>query len=846
MDNLSYDDGRRSPRSRWLRLLPGVSGSCCRHGNSHPNEPRQGKPLAARWLLAGWAGGALLAWFLPWPLLVASGLGADDGAWPVRIMAHALALGVVAAALWARRKGRNGPALLAMALAGALHTLVPVGALLGQTPTFNDRVDCHLEGAVVGLVDDRADRRRFTFAIQAAEPADHGNDRAGSICRQLPSGGRLKLSDYTPPDERGGLVAGTRYALTARLKPLRGHANPGGFDYRRYLFRHQILATGYLRDRQPQALGAANGWRARVDRWRAGARERLKSGLAAVAAPDDSLEAGAALLHGLALGDRGELSDEQWELLLASGTNHLLAISGLHVGMVAALAAWWLRMLWGRLSISRGMPAQRVAALAAVIAAWGYALIAGLSIPTLRAALMLTVLLLGVLMQRRWRLLDLWLIAFVLVLAIDPFAPLGMGFWLSFAAVLLIIVLVRGRDALWRPWELLRLQWLLTLGLLPLTWGLFDRVAFASLPANLVAVPLVSMLITPLALLSLGLATISPALAAWPIWLINALGAGLFAVLDWLVDIFPDSNHGAPGGLTLGLFALGVIWLGLPRRFPGRWLAVLLLLPAILVGTSRPVAGEFEAVVLDVGQGAAVLLRTAHHDLLYDAGPRHGRFDTGEAIVLPALRAVGVTRLDRIVISHAAMDHAGGLASIRQAFPGATVIGLSGDRFAGSGEGRECRHGERWRLDGVVFTLLRAPLGSANDRSCVLRVEGASGSLLLTGDIEAAAEHWLLRHARVNVDAVLVPHHGSASSSTPAFVEATGARHALVSAGFLNRWDHPRDSVVARWHASGASVWRTDRHGALWIESGELRTERSERWPFAWRRPTAMPGVESP
>ncbi|MFW6020947.1 MAG: DNA internalization-related competence protein ComEC/Rec2 [Guyparkeria sp.] len=681
-----------------------------------------------------------------------------------------------------------------------------------------------------------------------AGPADPRDALAARVCRQLPVGGHLKLSDYSPTAERVELASGLRYALVARIKPLRGHANPGGFDYRRYLFRHRVLATGYLREHQPDRLGAASGWRAQIDRWRHGARERLQASLDALpgsSGPTESLEAGAALLHGLALGDRGELSDRQWELLLASGTNHLLAISGLHVGMVAAIAAWWVRALWGRLSISRGVPAQRVAALVAVVAAWGYALIAGLSIPTLRAALMLTILLLGVLTQRRWRLLDLWLIAFVLVVAIDPFAPLDMGFWLSFAAVLLIIILVRGRDALWRPWEMLRLQWLLTLGLLPLTWGLFDRIAFASLPANLVAVPLVSMLITPLALLGLFAAGISPAIATWPIWLINELGTVLFMVLAWLVDVFPDSNHGAPGGLALGLFALGVLWLGLPRRFPGRWLAILLLLPAILVGPARPPIGAFEAVVLDVGQGAAVLLRTAHHDLLYDAGPRHGRFDTGEAIVLPALRALGVKSLDRIVISHAATDHAGGLASVRRVFPQAIVIGsVDGgvDVPAGSSD---CRHGDDWVLDGVRFVSLRAPRGSTNDRSCVLRVTGRSGTLLLTGDIESAGERWLVRHARLKAETVVVPHHGSASSSTSAFVEATGAENAVVSVGFLNRWGHPREDVVARWRAAGASVRRTDRQGALYIERGVVRSERSERWPFPWRRPaipTGSPG----
>ncbi|MFP4462769.1 MAG: DNA internalization-related competence protein ComEC/Rec2 [Guyparkeria sp.] len=817
-----------------------------------PVDPPGGSTprVGARWLLLAWAAGALLAWFVPWPLAQGSGLAGEIGPWSMP-KGWLLALGLVTAALVVRWRVRASPAtrganlslalatVLPVAMAGVLHTLVPVGTLLAQTPVFDQRVDCRLDGTIVGLVDERADRRRFTLSIQGAGPADPRDALAARVCRQLPVGGHLKLSDYSPTDERVELAAGLRYAFVARIKPLRGHANPGGFDYRRYLFRHRVLATGYLRERQPNGLGAAPGWRAQVDRWRHGARERLQASLNAVpgsSGAPESLEAGAALLHGLALGDRGELSDRQWELLLASGTNHLLAISGLHVGMVAAIAAWWVRALWGRLSISRGVPAQRVAALVAVVAAWGYALIAGLSIPTLRAALMLTILLLGVLTQRRWRLLDLWLIAFVLVVAIDPFAPLDMGFWLSFAAVLLIILLVRGRDALWRPWEMLRLQWLLTLGLLPLTWGLFDRIAFASLPANLVAVPLVSMLITPLALLGLFAAGISPAIATWPIWLINELGTVLFTVLAWLVDVFPDSNHGAPGGLALGLFALGVLWLGFPRRFPGRWLAILLLLPAMLVGPARPSIGTFEAVVLDVGQGASVLLRTAHHDLLYDAGPRHGRFDTGEAIVLPALRALGVESLDRIVISHAAMDHAGGLASIRQAFPQAEVVGLSSERFGVAEQAVPCRHGEEWRLDGVRFSLMRAPRGSDNDRSCVLRVAGRSESLLLTGDLEAAGEQWLLRHARVDAETVLVPHHGSATSSTAAFIEATGASHAVVSAGFLNRWGHPRDSVVARWQAAGASVWRTDYDGALSIRDGEVHAERLDRWPFAWRR----------
>lgn len=808
-------------------------------GRSLEPSRRPDRPAAARWLLVSWAAGALLAWFVPWPVLVAT------SPWSTPL-AHAVSLGLAVLAVAGWRRRRPAFAVLAITVAGALHTLVPVAGQVERTPIFGERVDCRLEGVVVGLVDDRADRRRFGLLVHAAGPAESDDALAGQICGGLPTDGRLELSDYTPPDERVELVAGNRYVLEARLKPLRGHANPGGFDYRRYLFRHGVVATGYLRERQPADFGPVPGWGAQVDRWRHAARARLRASLDALETTGESPAAGGALLHGLALGDRDELSERQWELLLASGTNHLLAISGLHVGMVAALAAWLLRAVWGRFPISRAVPAQRVAALGAVLAAWAYALIAGMSIPTLRAALMLSVLLLGVLMQRRWRLLDLWLLAFVLVLALDPFAPLDMGFWLSFAAVLLIIVMVRGRDSLWRPWEMLRLQWLLTLGLLPLTWGLFDRVAFAALPANLLAVPLVSMLITPLALLTLFLAVIDPAIASWPVRLIDWLGSGLFATLDWLVALFPDSNHAPPGALALGLLALGVIWLGLPRRFPGRAVAIVLLLPAILTGPARPAPGQFEAVVLDVGQGAAVLLRTENHDLLYDAGPRRGRFDTGESIVLPALRTLGVSRLDRIVVSHDAMDHAGGLGSVRRAYPQATVVGVSAHRSVGAADTRKCRHGERWVLDGVEFELSRAPRGSSNDRSCVLRVAGRSGAVLLTGDIEAAAEHWLRRHARLDADVVLVPHHGSTTSSTTAFVETVDARHALVSAGFLNHWGHPRDEVVDRWRAAEVTVWRTDRHGALSVRDGEVGAQRSARWPFAWRRPTVPTGTFSP
>jgi competence protein ComEC len=798
-----------------------------------------------RWLLLAWPFGVSCGWLLPWPSgRISAGPWLELAGLPAQLVA---AMPTVASWLsWVclllvwpawRRFGHLAAAGAAF-FAGVLFTLAAAGSLLAETPDFSRRIDCEVEGTVRGLPDERSSHSRFMLSIDSARASDPHPAGGRRVCASLARGGHLRLSHYAREEDRDPVRSGYRYRLTARLKPLHEMANPGGFDYRRWLFRHRVLATGYLRD-APVSLGPSGGPAAMVDRLRAASRARLRATLEQTAGMWSGPEGRAAqgLLPGLAIGDRSGLDDRQWELLLATGTNHLLAISGLHVGMVALLAGGLLRFLWPRARPNSAVPAQRVAAGAAVAAAWGYALLAGLSIPTLRAALMLSILLAGVLARRRWRWFDLWLLAVIAVLLVDPMAPLDMGFWLSFAAVLLILAAIRVRPTRVGLPGLLRLQWLLMLGLLPLTWALFDRVAFASLPANLVAVPLVSLLLTPLSLLILALSWLfGPGVAAWPAAGLGYLGHALFLLLEWLVDVFPDSVRASPPMPALLLFSVGMGWWLLPRGWPGKPLAALLVLPAILWPTPRPAPGTFEALVMDVGQGEAVLLRTAEHDLLYDAGPRWGDFDTGEAVVLPTLRALGVDRLDRIVVSHTAGDHVGGLAAVRERYPDAGIAGATRPGFGiTADEAVGCAHGEDWTLDGVRFTLLQAPGATANDRSCLLRLAGDRQSLLLTGDIEREAERWLSRHADVSADVVVVPHHGSATSSTPAFVAATGARTAVVSAGFLNRWDHPRPEVVARWQDAGARVLRTDRDGAIRIGADGTSTERARRWPFAWR-----------
>ncbi|MFW6323414.1 MAG: ComEC/Rec2 family competence protein [Guyparkeria sp.] len=411
-------------------------------------------PSSTRGLLLAWPVGALLGWLLPWTT-------GSDAAWRLSLAwAGQLALSAPRATVWLAvgllpvvvllwAAGSRRSALVLALLSGVAHTLGSSAALIDRTPSFDQRIDCRLEGTVRGLVDDRPDRRRFVIEASAARAAEPGDPPSAEGCRSIPEGGRLRLGDYTPAEERVKLVSGHRYRFTARLKPLHGYANPGGFDYRRWLFRHHLLATGYLRDGDPVPLGKASGARARVDRIRHRAQALLGKVLGRAEEADPAgtsgARAGEALLLGLAIGDRSGLDERQWETLLATGTNHLLAISGLHVGMIAALVGLLARTVWPRLAARSGMPAQWIGAAAAVVAAWSYALVAGLSIPTLRAALMLTILLLGVLGRRRWRLFDLWLVAFALVVALDPFAPLDAGFWLSFAAVLLILAVIQAR-----------------------------------------------------------------------------------------------------------------------------------------------------------------------------------------------------------------------------------------------------------------------------------------------------------------------------------------------------------------------------------------------------------------
>jgi competence protein ComEC len=667
--------------------------------------------------------------------------------------------------------------------------------------------DVMVEGYVVSSPEREGRRLRLLFDVERLEHL--GVDYA--------SPGRVQLNWYeTAPV----LLIGERWRLRVRLRRPHGFMNPGGFDYEGWLFRQGIRAKGYVRqapDNQKLGEGGAAFF---LPRWRQALREKIAQALPGQVA--------AGLVTALVVGERDGIGQEQWEVFTRTGTNHLMAISGLHIGIVAGLVLFAVRWLWGRFSVlSLWLPAPRAAAIAALLAALIYAAMAGFAIPTRRALLMLSVLLGGVLSRRQLR--PGWGLALALLLVVttDPLAVLSAGFWLSFAAVTVILVAMSGRllpGGLW--WKLGRVQWVVAIGLFPVLLAWQFQISLIAPLVNMVVVPVMSAVVVPLALLgslSLLLSDSLGSLLLWPAaWLLNHGFDGLHQVS--MLPLAAWDGGGVPPWAWL-VAAGGVSLLLLPVGIPGRSLAGILLLPPLLLRPPVPAPGELWFTLLDVGQGLSAVVRTQNHTLVYDAGPRFSPdFDAGSAVVFPFLKQAGVDRIDRLLLSNGDNDHAGGGRRLVELMPVAEVLSGEPERIDWL-DAEPCQGPSHWRWDGVDFQILYPEAGSllrGNDASCVLRVENAAGRVLLTGDIEKAAEAELLRSGLelLKADLVLVPHHGSKTSSDPAFVRAVSPEYALVSAGHANRYGFPQPAVVARWQAVGARVVNTADSGAIGFRWG--------------------------
>ncbi|MEJ2453219.1 MAG: DNA internalization-related competence protein ComEC/Rec2 [Candidatus Thiodiazotropha sp.] len=647
---------------------------------------------------------------------------------------------------------------------------------------------------------------------------------------------KVMLNWYDPPDQ---LEAGQQWRLMVRLKRPHGMRNPAGFDYAQWLFTQRVAATGYVREWQGSGLMAeARG-------------TSLQSVRQAIAeAIDRQLEPGpvSGLVKALSLGDRRTLSRQDWRVFSRTGTSHLIAISGLHVGLAAGWC-WFLGQWFWRRSerLVLRLPAQRAGAVLGLLGAFAYAGLAGFSLPTQRALVMVSVALGGVILAQSVRPLRSLTLALFLLVLFDPTAPLTPGFWLSFGAVGLILVVLGGR--LEQPaigWRLLRIQAAVSLGLMPLLFIHFGEASLIAPLVNLLLVPWFSLVLVPMSLIGLLLLPIPALASAW--YGLLGLSAGLtFDLLQWFSQLPLATVQMAHLPLWLALGALlGGLLLLLPAGMPGRPLGLLLLAPLLFVETSRPRPGEFWFTLLDVGQGLACVVQTNTHVMIYDTGPAYGSgFSTAEAAILPYLSRHARHRIDRMVVSNGDSDHAGGVEVVASALQVDDLLSGEAERVPSA---RPCRAGESWSWDGVAFQVLHPENGvrfrRSNDNSCILRITNGLWSLLLTGDIELQGESSLLATRRDDMDSdiLVAPHHGSATSSSDAFVAAVEPAWVLFSTGYRNRYGFPKAEVVERWRMAGAQPFNSAETGAIsfYVHNDErppvieLERERHRRYWDRW------------
>ena len=693
---------------------------------------------------------------------------------------------------WRYRPRRVASAIPAVLIGLLLATVTAQQRLAERLPASLQGQDLAVSGTVIGLPEQSGRALRFDLRT---EPDGRG----------LPS--HLRLSWYEQAPQLG---PGDCLSLMVRLKRPRGLSNPAGFDFERYALAANIGATGYVvSEVRPTAACAGGG---RVD----ALRSSIAKGI------DQTLTAGRirATIKALAIGDTRELDEHDWDLFRATGTSHLIAISGLHVGLAAAIGAgaiWLLYGLWPALGLR--LPRPQAMALGALLSASAYAALAGFSLPTQRTLITMLALLAGVLTRRELGWWTRYALALAGVLLIDPLAPLSAGFWLSFGAVAWLILAFSGRwraQSRWRLWLLPQLG--LSLALLPLGLAFFQQASLAAPLVNLIAVPFVTLVVIPVLLAALVFwpwAWLSHGLLHLAAWLLGGFDALLVTAAQW-----PAARWAlpAPDLLAWTLALLGTLWLLAPRGWPARALGVFGLLPLLLPVSTGPEQGAYMLTVLDVGQGQSVLIRTAEHALLIDTGPGFPEGgDLGDRVLVPSLVQQGVGRLDRLIISHNDLDHSGGTASLRRRVPVDAVAASLPEKIP---DAELCRAGEHWQWDGVEFAIMHPPstlpyLG--NESSCVVRVAGAGGSALIPGDIGEVIEARLVREQAdlLDVDLLIAGHHGSAGSSSAEFLSAASPVWVVYSAGSRNRFGFPRPEVVERVAAAGAMQWNTADFGAI-------------------------------
>ena len=743
---------------------------------------------------------------------------------------------------------------------------VAAGALLGhgfaawraevrladELPREWEGRDVSIVGVVAGLPQSGEKGTRFVFDVERAGTPGAIVPRRISLT-WYPE--RVKGAEPMPPPV---LRAAERWQLTVRLKRPRGLANPHGFDFEPWALERGIRATGYVRSREEfvRVDERVAGFWYTVHRWREEVRDGMRARL------KDARLGG--VLFALAIGDQDAIAAQDWEVFWRTGVGHLMSISGLHITMIAGVAFLAAFAAWARVpALALAWPARKAAIVAGTLAALGYSLMTGFAVPAQRTFVMLAAIAACVLADRHGSPSRVLALAALAVVVVDPWAVLSAGFWLSFgavAAIFYVVSLRTGRTG--RLHSALLEQLAVTLAMIPMLVALFQEVSLVSPLANAFAIPVVTLIVVPL--------TLAGALLPLPFLLdaAHAVMAWCMGPLEWLaaLPLAMLESH-APRGWTVAAALVGVAWLLAPRGVPMRAAGFVWMAPLFLVLPPSPLPGEAWVEMLDVGHGLAIVVRTAGHAMAYDAGPSwSAESDSGSRVVVPFLRGEGVARLDGLVVSHADDDHYGGAASVALSRRPAWLLSplAPDDPLHHAVEAsRRCEAGQRWAWDGVEFLVLHPDAGmygeaprrrarKENDRGCVLRVATRGAAALIAADVEALGESEMLARdaAALRADVLVVPHHGSKTSSSAAFVDAVSPKVALVSVAWRNRFRHPHESVVARYASRGIPLHRTDLEGAVRVvlpaAAGNALVRSRAREVRYWSERRSLAEVPSP
>ncbi len=650
-----------------------------------------------------------------------------------------------------------------------------------------------IEGRIIGLPQKDDRRVKFDFSVLKS-----------SI--QLPE--KIRLSWYFP---KQAIKAGQSWQLTVKLKKPHGRFNPGSFDYERWLFVGNIGATGYVRNTpEPILLKSVSLWQSY-----SAIRQNISDQLTALLPKSESV----GLIKALIIGEKHEINAKQWDVFKKTGTIHLLAISGLHIGLISSLVYFLLLKIAVRLSV---VSPQNIAAISAVLVAVVYSALAGFSVPTQRALIMLIVIMSAIILQRNTLTKNTLALAMLAVVLYDPLAVLSAGFWLSFLAVSVIVFSLSARLGKAGYWmSATKIHFVTAIGLSPLLLFYFQQISIVAPLANFIVVPVVSLLVVPLCFVAVLTMAISADISLIFLQLIDAILKVLFHLLSIMADLpYASITTPAVPFYVVPFALLGVFILLAPKGIPARWLGAVFLFPILFTKQSHLNDGDFELTLLDVGQGLATVIQTSNHTLVFDTGAKYSdKFDMGGSVVIPFLQYKGIDKIDTLLISHGDNDHVGGAKTIVDKMDVQTILS-SVPPLLTSYQAVQCVAGQQWVWDKVEFEIISPALNvfdGDNNNSCVLNVSSLDKSVLLTGDIEREAESWLLKQQgeRLKTDVLIAAHHGSKTSSTLEFLKTVNPDVILIPAGYRNRFSFPHKQVIERYAALNKKWMNTANSGAI-------------------------------